>query len=167
VALTIEDGTIVAGADSYATVADLTDYADKYGFTLPTTDAEKEALLRRAALQMNLMNWKGSRVESTQSLAWPRSDVYVDDTLVSETTIPARIEYGQMALACEIHADDESPSETAKGAVIREKVDVLEVQYAERTMSRKLLPAAPDRQSRAQFADYLKFRGWYIPALRA
>lgn len=160
--LTIEEGTIVAGADSYATVADLTTYAADYGFTLPATDAEKEALLRRAALQMNLLNWKGSRVESDQSLAWPRAYVYVDDVLLASDSIPARIEYGQMALACEIYADDLSPPETAKGPVIREKVDVLEVQYAEvRNVSGKLLPAAPDRQSRAQFADYLKTRGLF------
>lgn len=165
-ALTIEDGSIVADADSYATVAELTTYATGYGFTLPATDSEKEALLRRAALQMNLMKWKGSRVEYDQSLAWPRSDVYVDCELLSETSIPARIQYGQMALACEIYADDLSPPETAQGPVIRQKVDVVEVEYsAVRNVTGKLLPAAPDRQSRAQFADYLLARGLF--AIRA
>lgn len=159
-ALTIEDGTIVAGADSYATIAELATYATNYGFTLPSTDAEKEALLRRAALQMNLMKWKGSRVESDQSLAWPRSDVYVDCELLSEEAIPARIQYGQMALACEIYQDDENPVDERKGAIVRSKVDVVEVEYAvASTNTARLLPAAPDRQSRAQFADYLLLRG--------
>lgn len=165
-ALTIEDGTIVAGADSYATAAELTAYATNYGFTLPATDAEKEALLRRAALQMGMEKWKGDRTDATQSLAWPREYVYVDSELLASTSIPARIQYGQMALACEIYADDLSPPETAQGPVVRQKVDVVEVAYGQvRNVTGKLLPAAPDRQSRAQFADYLLQRGLF--AVRA
>ena len=165
-ALTIEDGSGVSGADSYATTVELELFAVNYGFSIPDDDDERDALLRRAALQMNLMKWKGSRVAHDQSLAWPRSDVYVDDELISESSIPARIQYGQMALACEIYADDLSPPETAKGPVVREKVDVLEVEYGQvRNVTGKLLPAAPDRQSRAQFADYLMLRGLF--AVRA
>lgn len=165
-ALTIEDGSGVSGADSYASITDLTTYASSYGFILPTTDAEKEALLRRAALQMNLMKWKGQRVSATQSLAWPRWDVEVDCEILPSNAIPARIQYGQMALASEIYADDLAPPEVAQGPMVRQKVDVIEVEYAAvRNVTGKLLPAAPDRQSRAQFADYLLARGLF--AIRA
>ena len=165
-ALTIEDGTIVADADSYATATELTTYAGNYGFTLPATDGEKEALLRRAALQMNAERWKGSRVEATQSLAWPRECVVVDCEVIASDSIPARIQYGQMALACEIYQDDTDPVDARKGAVLRQKVDVVEVEYAvASTNTARLLPAAPDRQSRAQFADYLMTRGLF--AVRA
>lgn len=165
-ALTIEDGSRVAGADSYASVEDLVAYAAKYGFTLPATEAEQEALLRRAALQMELMRWKGVKVRAEQALAWPRYDVVVDFEVLPFTYIPARIQYGQLALACEIHADDLSPPELARGPVVREKVDAVEVQYsAVRNVTGRLLPAAPDRQSLAQFADYLQTRGLF--AVRA
>lgn len=165
-ALTIEDGTGVAGADSYATAADLTAYASNYGFTLPATDPEKEALLRRAALQMNAEKWKGDRVEATQSLAWPRECVVVDCETLPSNLIPARIQYGQLALACEIYQDDTNPVDQRQGAVTRTKVDVVEVEYAVASNNTaRLLPAAPDRQSRAQFADYLLNRGLF--AIRA
>jgi len=165
-ALVIEDGTGVALADSYSTIVELATYAANYGFSIPATDAAKEALLRRASLQMNFLQWKGRRVNPEQSLAWPRYDVIVDHVYVSSSTIPARIQYGQMALACEIYQDDLNPPELAKGAVTSETVDVISVTYAElKNKSSKLLPAAPDRQSRAQFADYLATRGLF--AVRA
>lgn len=164
--LVIETGAGVTGATSFATAAELTTYAAEYGFTLPTTDAAKEALLRRAGLQMQVERWKGERVKAGQALSWPRKSVYVDAELIASTAIPRGIHYGQMALACEIYADDVSPPETAKGPVVREKVDVIEVEYGVvRNVTGKLMPAAPDRQSRAQFADYLRSRGLF--AIRA
>lgn len=161
-ALTIENGTIVPLADSFATVAELVTYAANYGFTIPAATADREALLRRAAVQMQALGWKGTRADTAQTLSWPRYGVLVDSEYLSKTLIPARIQYGQMALACEIYVDDTTPPETAKGPIISEKVDVLEIKYGEvRNVTGKLLPAAPDRQSRAQFADYLLNRGLY------
>jgi len=165
-ALTIETGAGVAGADSYAALADFVTYAANYGFTLPGTDAAKEVLLRRAALQMNNLKWKGERVEADQSLAWPRNNVVVDYETLSNSSIPARIQYGQMALAAEIYVDDTTPPETAKGPVIEQTVDVITVKYGDvRNVTGKLLPAAPDRQSSVQFVDYLVGRGLF--AVRA
>ena len=46
--LIIENGSIVAGADSYATAAELVTYAANYGLTIPATEGEQETLLRRA-----------------------------------------------------------------------------------------------------------------------
>ena len=51
-ALIIEDGTGKADAESYATAADFADYGTLYGVTVPDTEAEQEALLRQAAVQM-------------------------------------------------------------------------------------------------------------------
>ena len=57
-ALTIETGAGVALADSYSSIIDFTNYAANYGFAIPATDAAKEALLRRASLQMNSLHLK-------------------------------------------------------------------------------------------------------------
>ncbi|KAF1711065.1 hypothetical protein CSC70_03820 [Pseudoxanthomonas kalamensis DSM 18571] len=161
-ALTIEDGTGVTGADSYATAAELADRAAAYGWTIPATESEQEVLLRRAAEAMNGLDWKGSRKGgASQSMAWPRTGVAVDGEILADDYIPAPILYGQMALAAEIHADDIDPPEARKGAVTKEKVDVLEVEYATVENSGKLMRAAPDRPSQVQFADYLARRGLY------
>lgn len=165
-ALVIEDGTGKADAESFASAADLASYAALYGSTIPATEGEREALLRRAALQMQVMGWKGRKASSAQALPWPRAEVEVDGEILPSNLIPARIEYGQMALAVEIHADDLAPPELQKGAVVRERVEgAVERQYAEVANTGRLMRAAPDRPSRAQFADYLQKRGLF--AVRA
>lgn len=168
-ALVIEDGSGVPGADSYATAAELANRAEAYGWTIPADTAGQEILLRRAAEAMNALDWKGRRVSATQSLAWPREGVEVDGELLPDDMIPGPIQYGQMALAAEIHADDTDPPEQKQGAVTREKVDVLEVEYAEVRNTGFVTRAAPDRPSQVQFLDYLRNRGsaLYLRAVRA
>lgn len=165
--LIVEDGTGKSDAESFASATELAAYAVKFGLSLPAEAAKREALLRRAALQMQTMNWKGSKTSAAQALPWPRTGAEVFGELLSSSIIPARIQYGQMALACEIYADDIDPPEQRRGAVVREKVEgAVEIEYqALPNTSGKLLPAAADRPSRAQFADYLNRRGLF--AIRA
>lgn len=165
--LIIEDGSGVALAESYATAAELASYAVKFGVAIPAEEAAQEALLRRAALTMDGMKWKGRRAKSDQGLAWPRRDVELDCEIKPSNYIPARIQYGQMALAAEIHQDDIDPIDKRQGAVVRKRVEgAVEVEYASiSSTSSRLLPAAPDRPSRTQFADYLAKRGLF--AVRA
>jgi hypothetical protein len=57
--LTIENGSGVSGADSFATVAECTDFAVKYfGTDLTGDTAAKEAALRRAFYYMRGLRWK-------------------------------------------------------------------------------------------------------------
>lgn len=161
--LIIEDGTGVAAAESYATAVELARYAVKFGATIPAEQVAQEALLRRAALAMDGMTWKGRKSSSEQALAWPRREIRLDGENKPERYLPARIQYGQMALAAEIHADDIDPIDKRKGAVTKEKVDgAVEREYATiSNTSSRLLPAAPDRPSATQFADYLQRRGLF------
>jgi hypothetical protein len=151
--LTIEDGSRIAGADSYATAAELATYAAAYGLTVPADATAQEVLLRRAAVAMNALAWKGARTDgATQALAWPRATVLAHGDSIASNAIPTAIKSGQMALAAEIHADDQSPPDEAKGAVISETVDVLSVTYAP---ARAKAKAEPLRQSAAHFRPYL------------
>lgn len=161
--LIVEDGTGKTDAESFATAAELVSYAAKYGVTVPATEAEQESLLRRSALQMQTLNWKGCRAHPDQALSWPRREVVIDGEIKPSNYIPARIQYGQMALAAEIHTDDVDPIDKRQGAVIRERVEgAVDVEYAQiSNTSGRLLPAAPDRPSRTQFADYLAKRGLF------
>ncbi|KTB90856.1 hypothetical protein AO073_05805 [Pseudomonas syringae ICMP 11293] len=165
--LIIEDGTGVPGAESYATAAELVIYAGKFGVAIPAEEAAQEAVLRRAALVMDGMTWKGRKSTGDQALSWPRREIRLDGENKPERYLPARIQYGQMALAAEIHADDIDPIDKRQGAVTKEKVDgAVEREYATiSNTSKRLLPAAPDRPSATQFADYLQRRGLF--AVRA
>jgi len=165
--LIIETGQGLTNAESYASAEDLAMYAVKFGTVIPAGVPEQEALLRRAALAMDGMIWKGRKMNSEQALSWPRREVLLDREIKPNNYLPARIQYGQMALAAEIHLDDIDPPEQRVGGLIRERVEgAVDVQYAViPSTSRRLLPAAPDRPSATQFADYLAKRGLF--AIRA
>lgn len=165
--LIIEDGTGKPDAESYASAEELALYAVKFGTVIPVGALEQEALLRRAALVMDGMTWKGRKSNSEQALSWPRREVLLDREIKPNNYLPARIQYGQMALAAEIHQDDIDPVEKRKGAVLLDRVEgAVTRQYAAiPSTSNRLLPAAPDRPSATQFADYLQKRGLF--AIRA
>lgn len=165
--LIIETGEGLPDAESYASAEELGMYAVKFGVLIPADVIAQEALLRRATLVMDGMTWKGRKSTGDQALSWPRREIRLDGENKPERYLPARIQYGQMALAAEIHADDIDPIDKRKGAVTKEKVDgAVEREYATiSNTSKRLLPAAPDRPSATQFADYLQRRGLF--AVRA
>lgn len=153
----VEDGSQVAGANSYATEADLETWADDRGVTLTNDPA---ALLIRAMdyLQRYAGMWKGERVSSTQDLAWPRSGAYIHGYLQASDDIPRELIYAQLALALAADSTDLMPtrSPSDKGAVIKEKVDVLEVGYAN---PGKVLPVAADATADALIKELLRNSG--------
>ncbi|GAA0416999.1 hypothetical protein GCM10008969_45240 [Pseudomonas veronii subsp. inensis] len=153
-ALIIETGLIVPGAESFATAAELVTYAANFGRVIPADTPSQEALLRRAALEMNAKPWKGHTVSSAQVLCWPRYEVCLNKWLLPSNTIPAQVKAGQMALATEIYADDLKDPATKQGAAIRKKVGPLEFEYA--AASSIVTKAAATRQSYAQFSGLLE-----------
>lgn len=162
--LVIEDGSGKSDSESFATTAELASYAVKFGLTIPADEPAQESLLRNAALQMQTMSWKGCRAHSDQALSWPRRDAELYGEILPSNLIPARIQYGQMALAAEIYQDQIDPPEKRRGPKIRTRVEgAIDVEYAQLAgvNQGKLLPAAPDRPSYAQFADYLAKRGLF------
>lgn len=165
--LIVEDGTGKSDAESYATAEDLVLYAMKFGVVIPADAVAQEALLRRAALAMDGMTWKGRKSSGDQALSWPRREIRLDGENKPDRYLPARIQYGQMALAAEIHKDDIDPIDQRKGAVVLDRVEgAVTREYAViSSTSNRLLPAAPDRPSATQFADYLQRRGLF--AVRA
>lgn len=153
-ALVIETGLVVPGAESYSTAAELVTYAANYGLTIPADTAEQESLLRRAYLEMASMPWKGCAVSPDQTGAWPRYGVCRNGFIIASDVIPLQVKQGQMALSAEIHADDLVDPETKVGAITREKTGPLETEYAE--VSKKASKPAATRQSYAQFAGFLE-----------
>ena len=151
----IETGGGFTGADSYATRAELQARASAYGGTLPTNYDALDVLLRRAAAQMDGMAWEGRRASPWQALAWPRVGV----PGVAPDAIPMAIKAAQCALAIELHASDTAPP--ARGPVIRERVDVLEVEYAQPA------PTAPPLVASAVLAAPYLARRSRVEAVRA
>lgn len=104
-ALTKEDGTIVAGADTFVTLAEGDTYFALHGS--PTqwtgaTDALQEAALRAAARYLtNKFKYKGMLEDLAQALPFPRSFFYDSEgrILCGTGIIPQAIKDAQCELA--------------------------------------------------------------------
>ncbi len=139
-ALVIEDGSGVSGADSYATRAEYITYvADYYGGTVEDEDAS-DVPLRAAFSWMKGQSWKGNKTYGrSQTGAWPRTDIEdCEGYSIDVDAIPVEVKQAQMELAW---AEQQSPGTLSPSGSVRdalvssERVDVIEVSYDTSTMS--------------------------------
>jgi hypothetical protein len=155
-AFTVETGTGISGANSFATVAEFQTYhADRGNTTIAEADTDQiQAALIKAADYMEQafrMLWRGSRAQENQRLSWPRRGVPVpdffdpfyrdlsdvplsfQDTLwIAENEIPTEVKEAQFLIAAETFSGALSTGviQPALGRETkREKLGVLEVEY--------------------------------------
>jgi hypothetical protein len=143
-ALIVETGTGLADAESYATLAQADDYHAARGITLWATmsEAEREQALRRATdymVQAYRTRWAGVRKTDTQALDWPRYDVPRRDgpgallygpSFYPSDAVPVEVRNACAELAYRGAAGPLMADKTRSNYVTREKVDVIEVEYA-------------------------------------
>jgi len=100
-ALIVEDGTNVPGADSYISEADAITRAQNLGLDFPTDPNDAEVPLRRAAIYLEKYrnHYQGTKVFSDQSLQWPRDPVYIDNIYNPKDNIPHDLIDAQVAVA--------------------------------------------------------------------
>ena len=141
-----EDGSGLATAETYCSVAFATQYhADRQNDAWDAIP-NPEAVLRRATdymVQEYRERWKGRRVLITQALDWPRVGVVLEDFggsqgrnnfgsyglfQVSYTIVPIPVARACAEFALRVALADLAPD--LGRPTIREKVDVIEVAYA-------------------------------------
>jgi len=133
-ALIVEVGTGVPGADSYGTrSAFIAHAANYYGASIPDTDAS-DVHMRAAYAYMSGLPWKGKRTLGRgQTGAWPRTDVTDCDSIaIGVNEIPVEVIQAQYDLAYyeSLNPGALSPSGSIRDAVVRmERVDVISVEY--------------------------------------
>jgi hypothetical protein len=113
-ALIVEDGSIVTGAESYCSVAFATQYHSDRGNAswALLTNAVMEQSLRKAtdyAEQVYRTRWQGYRTSATQALSWPRAFVYLEPFilgavgsypyLVADNIVPTQVKNACAELA--------------------------------------------------------------------
>lgn len=124
--LIVEDGTIVANANSYISAANFSAYAAARGITLvgdPTT------LLTEAMDYIEGLVYKGIKRTIGQSLQWPRVDVYIDTYYLQADTLPIQLLNGQCWTAIAIDQGTDLMQDLPR-RVLSEKVGSIEVHYA-------------------------------------
>jgi len=117
-ALIVEDGTgNTPDANSYQSLDDLRMYAELRGVTLPTADADCNALMIKAMdyLEAQRSKYKGRITSASQPLQWPRADVVGiewEGNIHPNNEIPRELIYAQLALAVEAVNHDLQPTRT-------------------------------------------------------
>lgn len=132
--LVVEDGTIVANANSYVDLSFLTAFATARGLSLPVGSTAQEQFAIQAMDYLESIRYQGSKVDATQSLQWPRKDVSIDDTDFAEDAIPTELKYAQCQLVVSLQAGillwPKPVTSTTEGIVIEKTVGPLTKKFA-------------------------------------
>lgn len=137
--LIVENGSGVADAESYASVAQASAYHAARGSTAWNGITDKEAALRKAAdfmTQTYRLAWKGYRVNPVQALDWPRYECYVtglsknsSDYLIPSNTVPLEVQNACMELALRTATEELNPDLTQQ--ILSSRVGPLSITYSE------------------------------------
>lgn len=133
-ALVVEDGTGLANAESYITVAAAATHHANLGnvaWAALASDTIREQLLRQATAYMGQAyrtRWLGYRKSTAQALDWPRVTVVIDEyTWISSEIVPTDIANACADLALRAATSGLNPDLTR--GVVRKKVGPLETEY--------------------------------------
>lgn len=129
--LTKETGASVAGANTYIDLTDYAAYLSDRGLTDSRTDSQKEAAIIAAKdwIESKEPKFSGYKVDADNPLVWPRYYAMKHGYYIESDTIPQELKDAQAQLAY----DSASYSLFTVGdgrEVVREKVDVIEVEYS-------------------------------------
>lgn len=130
--LIVETGQIIAGADSFISLADARTLAARYNLALPADDTEAEAALRNGAVYVGLQEpmMCGSRISSLQELSFPRQGVTLYGYPVAPDSIPAQVIRAQVIAAIEYGNGTDVRASTDGRATSMERVEgAVTVQY--------------------------------------
>ena len=127
-AIIVEDGSIVAGANSYVSIADTRTYALARGVTLSAVDAEVEQLIIQSMDYVEGLAFIGLKSTEDQPLQWPRSNVVIDGYFVDTDEIPTELIKGQNETILSINNGEDPLADIAR-AQESVKVGSLSVKY--------------------------------------
>ncbi|MDQ1921631.1 DnaT-like ssDNA-binding protein [Massilia pseudoviolaceinigra] len=137
--LIVEDGTGLAGAESYASVAAADARCASLGVAswAALAEAAKEIALRKAAIFMATYRtrWAGRRMYQHQALDWPRYGVKVDEFYVLSTIVPLDVVNACIDLAARAGSgEDLMPDlDTGSNVIKKDKVGPLETEFFQNT----------------------------------
>lgn len=136
-AIIIEDGSIVSGANSYASVIDLNNYATETGVLISGDTAE---LLAEAKRYVETLRFIGRKSTKDQTMQWPRYGAMIDGFHVETNEIPQSL----ISLQCEVALSIDAgvnPLSVVGRATKKEKVGDIEVEYSDSASQVDVNPA--------------------------
>jgi hypothetical protein len=145
VALSVEDGSGMANADAYVSLADALTYFTGHGSPAvwtAATEAQKESAIRYATLWIDgRYQWPGTIVSSSQALAWPRSGVIDGEgRSVASDSLPARLVQATCEAALEHLSNALNEILARGGGVQSETVGPISVSYFQSASAGRTFP---------------------------
>lgn len=126
-AIVVETGVIVDGANSYVSVLELQTYASERGITLT---GDEEELLIKAMDYIESLNFIGRKRTQDQDLQWPRDYVYIDGYCFPSDEIPKELKKAQISVAVAID-EGNGPLTVLERTTKRESVGPISVEYSD------------------------------------
>lgn len=163
-ALIIEDGTGVTGANSYVTVAEIRAYCEARGIELPAEDASVEVFAVNAFDYIESLNYRFKGFPVFSETAWPRDGVVVNWKYLPNNAIPWQVKAASCEATGEAVTTDLMPTITT--AVKREKVDALEVEYDTATTSDGMTASPSFPKVDAKLAALMQGGGYRVRVVR-
>jgi hypothetical protein len=133
-ALIVEDGSQVTDSDTYVTRVDYIAYALTLGITV-ASNANTDTQLVKAAeyIAHHEATLKGYRVDRDQSMAYPRTGLYIEGFYWESDEIPRQVILCQMNFALDVNNGEDlyNRSVNPNIAVTKERVEgAVEIEYA-------------------------------------
>jgi len=131
-AITIETGAGVAGSNSFITDAEYVAYATARGLTIGSDAPTREIELILAVDYLTSIEqrFKGTRVESDQSLLYPRRNVIIFSDLFDQDSIPIQLKSAQAEAGSAANGQSLLTNESNQN-VKKNKLDTLEQEFFE------------------------------------
>jgi hypothetical protein len=139
-ALVVENGSVVAGANSYVTLAEYRDWANARGIVSSDSDTILERQVLRAMDYFEQLLFIGNKANENQPLQWPRTEALIDGYYADATEIPVQVRRA-LYEAIKVEVDGYSEWNTQDRRTLREKVGDIEIEYAGNSENRTITPA--------------------------
>lgn len=160
-ALVVETGAVVSGANAYVTLAELKTYIGTIALPTATDTAYENAIINATRYLDGKYRprWKGCRVNAlAQALEWPRANVLYEadgeqltySSYLPTTTIPQRLKDATCEAA--LRALSGPLAIDADASIQSKKIDVLETTYRAGAIPKQLTYQVIDQL----LSDYLK-----------
>lgn len=138
-AIVVEDGTLVSGANSYITIAEFKSWADDRGITYGTDDAISQQLYR-AHDYFETLRFRGLKSDENQTMQWPRDQVLIDGYAVESNEIPKEVKLSIYELI-KIEIDGDSKMAPSEREVTSEQIDSIKITYKDNAGMKRSTPA--------------------------
>lgn len=131
-ALIVEDGSLLQGANSFVSVAEVRAFANARASILPASDTEVEVAAVKAADYVRSLRsrFKGSEIIAEQPLPFPRCNLVVNGFDLPSNTVPQGIKDACCQLALEAAAGVDLLPTTSGQITVVENVGPLETSFA-------------------------------------